>query len=129
MAIIFFDSWCALCHWAVKFTSKRDTLGQFVYAPLTGETAKEKLGAWLKTHPDVDSIVLLDEKGEICWYSKAVFTILWKLGFPWSLVGILHVLPKALLVPFDLVYRLVAKHRSRSCDITGIPPKDGQFLP
>lgn len=129
MAIIFFDSWCAMCHWAVRFTSKRDRSDQFAFAPLTGKTAEEKIADWLATHKDVDSIVLLEENGAISWYSKAVFTILWRLGFPWNIVGVLHFLPRFLLVPCDLVYRFIAKQRSRSCDISNLPPKNTQFLP
>lgn len=129
MAIMFYDSWCALCHWAVKFTFKRDTHKQFLYAPLDGETAKVKLASWLKAHPDIDSIVILDEEGEITWYSRAVFTILWRLGFPWKIVGVLRFLPDSFLKPFDMIYRQIAKQRSRSCDIAAKAPKTLHFLP
>jgi len=127
--IIFFDADCAMCHWAVRFTHKRDKKNTFLYAPLKGETAQKYLQEWFLQHPDVDSIVLLNKDVTTCYYSKAVFSILWQLGFPWSILGVLHFLPKWLLFPADSVYRLVAKHRSKSCAIRNHTPKSDEFLP
>lgn len=127
--VVFFDSWCAMCHWTVRFISKRDKDKQFRFAPLDGETAQQVLSEWFKEHPGVDSIVVLDRDESLTWYSKAFFTICWHLGLPWSMIGVLHFLPNWLLYPCDLVYKLVAKRRSRSCDITGIRPDDTLFLP
>jgi predicted DCC family thiol-disulfide oxidoreductase YuxK len=118
-----------MCHWAVRFTYKRDPQKLFFYAPLDGQTAKEKIGQWTKDHPDVDSIVLIDEEGKVSWYSKAVFNILWKMGFPWKIFGLLSFLPAKLCIPFDWIYRLVAKSRSQSCDIATHVPQNEQFLP
>jgi predicted DCC family thiol-disulfide oxidoreductase YuxK len=128
-AYVFFDSWCAMCHWAVRFTFKRDKQKQFVYAPLDGTTAKDKIADWVASHPNIDSIVLVEENGTISWYSKAVFRILWRLGFPWSIVGVLCFLPDWMLIPFDWLYREVAKRRSQSCDIATHVPQNEQFLP
>ena len=128
-SIIFFDADCAMCHWAVRFTHKHDRKKQFLYAPLQGQTSQEHLQEWLKAHPHVDSIVLLQEDASICYYSKAVFTILWRLGFAWSILGVLHFLQQWLLFPADFVYKLVAKHRTKACEIRGHTPKNEEFLP
>lgn len=113
MNIIFFDGCCAMCHWAIKWVASRDTKNSFYFAPLQGVTAAEKL----KGLSLPDSIVYLEDDA-IYVFSKACFKIAWKLGGPWALVGWLGFLPNWMLFPANLVYRLVAKTRSTSCDIT-----------
>lgn len=112
MKIIFFDNDCGLCLWCVRFVLKHDKKRQFYFAPLTGTTASQKLPPL-----NVDSLVLLEEGKVPLYYSKAVFTILWELGFPWNSIGLLSFLPRPFLFPFDLGYRLVAKLRRRLCSL------------
>jgi predicted DCC family thiol-disulfide oxidoreductase YuxK len=113
MNIIFFDGYCAMCHWAVKWVAKRDKNNSFYFAPLQGSTAAEKLqGIELP-----DSLVYFED-GNIYFFSKACFRIAWTLGGPWALIGWLSFLPDWMLYPTNLIYRLIAKTRSTSCDIT-----------
>ena len=113
MNIIFFDGWCAMCHWAVKWVARRDTKRQFFFAPLQGTTAAGKLQGL--TLPD--SLVYAEDD-KVYFFSKACFKIAWRLGGVWALIGWLSFLPDWMLIPTDAVYRLVAKTRSQSCDIT-----------
>lgn len=121
MDIIFYDGSCAMCHWAVKWVAKRDKKGHFYFAPLDGSTAKKKLQGI--TLPD--SLVLL-EGDKVLFRSKACFRIAWRLGGIWSLIGWLSFLPDWALIPADAIYRLVAKTRAQSCDLT---IKGDRFLP
>ncbi len=121
MNIVFFDGYCAMCHWAVKWIAKQDTRGQFYFAPLQGITAKNELKGI--TLPD--SLVFF-ENGKVYFYSKACFKIAWLLGGMWKIIGWLGFLPSWALYPTDLIYRLVAKSRSNSCDIT---ISGAKFLP
>lgn len=122
MKIVFFDGWCAMCHWAVKWVAKRDTKKEIFFAPLQGTTAREKL----KDVELPDSIVYMEDD-KIYFFSKACFRIAWTLGGIWALIGWLSFLPDWMLYPADVIYRLIAKSRSQSCDITGA--SGSQFLP
>ncbi len=114
MNIIFFDGYCAMCHWAVKWIARADKKAQFYFAPLQGTTAKEKLNGPM---PLPDSIAYYED-GRVFFYSKACFKIAWQLGGFWALIGWMSFLPDWALYPTDLIYKAIAKSRSTSCDIT-----------
>jgi predicted DCC family thiol-disulfide oxidoreductase YuxK len=59
--------------------------------------------------------------------SRAVFEIAWQLGGIWSVIGLLSFLPNWAIWPFDAIYRLVARHRDRSCDL-GLIRQNNQYL-
>ena len=110
-----------MCHWAVQWVAKRDKQGKFYFAPLKGITAQEMLR-------DVelpDSICYFEDE-KLYFYSKACFRIAWQLGGLWKVVGFLSFLPDWALYPANLVYREIAKRRSKSCDIS---VSGAKFLP
>lgn len=114
--ILFYDGHCNLCHFAVRFVSKRDRKRLFYFAPLQGETAAARLSQEIM---NVDTVVLLD-KDEVYIKSKAVFRVLKLLGFPWSLWCVLGILPT---VVTDCFYNGIASIRYRlwgrreTCDL------------
>jgi len=110
--LIFYDQPCPLCNRAVRFVLRADTKEEFGFAPLDGETAtKELQGLYLK-HPDLDTLVLLqdygEEKEQTLIEGKAVLRIFWLLRGKYTLIGWLSFLPSPL---FDWMYRIVARHR------------------
>lgn len=129
MKIVFYDGDCNLCHWAVKFILKRDKKNLFLFAPLKGETAKDKLEDIFPEDFQTASIVLLDED-QYFRKGKAMLRICYYLGGFWKGLSYLSVLPSFLLDP---LYWLVAKNRYRlfgkaSCEV----PKESdikRFLP
>lgn len=121
MNIIFYDGTCAMCHWAVKWVARHDKEKLFYFAPLEGTTAHEKLAN--ETLPD--SLVFL-EGDKILFRSGACLRIAWLLGGFWKLIGWLSFLPEWALIPTDAIYRLIAKSRAQSCDLT---IKGDRFLP
>ena len=135
--IVFFDDSCGLCQRSVIFFLKRDKKKQFFFAPLSGKTAEIELKEWLKDHSQVDSIVLVEKRDDgskkTFYYSKAILSLLWHLGGIWSVLGLLSFLPDVLLLPADLVYRQVAKHRRDLCllptEIDLQKQHESQFLP
>jgi predicted DCC family thiol-disulfide oxidoreductase YuxK len=114
--ILFFDGSCSLCYQALLFIFKRDKTEQFYYAPLDGVTAIKELGAWRQMHPHVDSIVLI-EKGQVLFYTKALLRIFWHLEGFWRVLGVFSFLPSWMLYPLDLLYRMVAYFRKRNCSL------------
>lgn len=104
--ILFYDGHCNLCHYAVRFVSKRDKKKRFFFAPLQGGTAAARLSQEIL---NVDTVVLL-EGGKVFIKSKAAFRVLRLLGFPWNLLSAFNVFPKKLT---DWVYDAIARRRNR----------------
>ena len=104
--ILFYDGHCNLCHFAVRFVSKRDRKREFYFAPLQGETAAKRLTEEVL---NADTVVLLD-KDEVYIKSRAVFRVLKLLGFPWKMLCVLNIFPLKLK---DVWYDAIARRRTR----------------
>ena len=115
--VVFFDSDCGLCDHMVSFILKKDKKKQIYFSPLTGQLVKTELSEWIKNHSLVDSIVLVEKRPnkKIYYYSEACFRIAWHLGGFFAIPGLLSFLPRFLLYPFDVVYKIVAKRRKGFC--------------
>lgn len=132
--LVFYDGHCGLCDRSVQFLLRVDHRSQFIFAPLGGETAQQMLSTTLANSKDAESVVLIENYRSnsplIRMRAKAVFRILWILGFPWSLVGWLCYLPS---IFFDWIYRWIAKHRdaffARSACVIPLPEQKSRFLP
>jgi len=110
MHLLFYDGECGLCDLTVDWVYRRDRTGQFLFAPLQGGTAKR----WLGAHHSPDSLVLIEDFEGLCptlyREGKGALRIAWLLGFPWSFIGALHVLPAWCT---RWLYRGIARHRHR----------------
>jgi predicted DCC family thiol-disulfide oxidoreductase YuxK len=120
--ILFYDGECYLCNGFVNWLIKRDKRKVFLFAPLqqsTGIELRHKLGM----AEDINSVVLLSE-GKYFLKSSVSFKIASRLGFPYSLLRVFSVLPKALR---DRVYDWVAANRYKwygKADTCIIPSED-----
>lgn len=131
--LVFYDGSCGLCHHAVRFLVARDADGhRFVYAPLGGETFRERLeGEATRDLPD--SIVLLAADGSVLIRSQAALRLLGRLGGGWRvLAAALRLIPTGLAdFAYDLIarirYRLFARPRE-SCPVLPAPLRT-RFLP
>ncbi len=102
--LIFFDATCGLCQNAVMWILHHDKKKQFLFAPLSGKTAKKQLHASF----DKSTVVLMESPQGKKWLrGKAAFRTLWLLGGKWKWIGWLYVMPF-----IDLLYRLIASYRS-----------------
>lgn len=129
--ILFFDGVCGLCNRFVDLMLKADSRGQFLYAPLQGETARRMLGPRDQAQAgDPHSFVFL-EKDKRYEQSSAVLLALRRLGGAWRLTGLLFVFPRPIR---DFVYRIVARNRYRwfgrrdECRLP-TPEERDRFLP
>lgn len=105
--VVLFDGVCNLCNGVVAWILERDKKGEFRFASLQSEAAREVVGDQYDALPD--SIVLVDEDG-VHARSEAVLRIGKRLGFPYSVVGLGRALPGFLR---DWAYRFVARNRYR----------------
>ncbi|NGX61559.1 MAG: hypothetical protein K940chlam9_01046 [Chlamydiae bacterium] len=110
--LLFYDGDCPLCNRAVRFVLGADTQNHFAFAPLHGETAQKELADLHTQHPDLDTLVLLQNYGseneETLLEAKGALRICWLLGGWYAPLGLLSFLPGLL---FDWGYRLIAKNR------------------
>lgn len=128
-AVVFFDGVCGLCNVSVDFILARDTHQRFRFAPLQGDTARQKLPS--ADRERLDTLVLLTEQGTYR-RSAAVVRILWRLPGAWPVLGaLLWVIPGPLR---DMGYRIVSANRLRwfgkkeSCRLP-TPEERERFLP
>lgn len=105
--IIFFDGVCNLCNAFIDFLIKRDRDQIFAFAPLQGETARQKLPE--EKNAQLASVVLWNQ-GELLEKSDAALMILQQLGGLWWLMRVFWIVPSFLR---DLVYDFVAGNRYR----------------
>jgi len=104
-AILFYDGTCAFCDAIVRFVLIRDKNDLLNFAPLQGETIKEKNIDIL----DLDSIILSTQNGETLYKSDASIALLERLGGIWFIMAkIIKLIPKILR---DMMYDFIAKIR------------------
>ena len=125
-AILFYDGVCRLCHRLIRFLLAEDVTGQIRFAPLQGETAKNRL----LTDEVSDSVVFwLD--GKLFFASEAAIRLSTCLGGFWFGSWIFWLIPRPVR---DGIYHWVARRRYRffgqfdQCRLPDTDEKD-RFLP
>ncbi|MEY3983085.1 MAG: hypothetical protein RL160_642 [Bacteroidota bacterium] len=128
--IVFFDGYCHLCSGVVRWLLARDKKQRFLFAPLQGSTASEKLGLLPAQQVAPDSLLVLDQ-GQLWKESDAVLHIVRNLPGLWPILIILRVIPAPLR---NWVYRFIASRRYRwfgkhqTCMLPE-PGHENRFLP
>jgi predicted DCC family thiol-disulfide oxidoreductase YuxK len=127
--IVYYDGLCALCDRFVMFVAARDHRRRFRFAPLQGETARDRMAGRLAV--EAMKTVVLEQDGGLHIRSDAALAILTGLGGPWKLAAVLRILPVPLR---DAVYDVIARRRSqwfgrrKACRIPA-PEERDRFLP
>ena len=107
--LIVFDGVCVLCSASARFVLRHDREGQFRLA-----AAQSPVGQALYRHfglsPTRYDTFLLVEEGRAWFKSDAALRVVRRFRKPWSLAGLLHVVPGALR---DGAYDVVAQNRYR----------------
>ena len=129
--IVFYDGVCGLCDRTVQFVLKRDQARRIFFAPLQGETAKQRPDL----PADLRSIVFITNFGtaqeRVYFRSDAVLRILDLLSGIWRVVSWLRIIPRSLR---DAIYDAVARRRYRwfgkfdNCRVP-TPETRARFLP
>jgi len=103
--IVYFDGQCNLCDGFVRFLLKRDRHARYRFAPLQGETARQRLDGRFTDNPQT---VVLEEPRRFRLRSDAALAILAGLGGIWRLAALLRIVPRRLR---DALYEYVARKR------------------
>ena len=110
VALLLYDGTCGFCASSVLWVLRRDRQGTLRFAPLQGETARPILAA----HPklaSVDSVVWVNEDGEVRVRSDAAIAVGWYLGGIWATLATVAVgIPRPVR---DWGYDLIARHRHK----------------
>lgn len=107
--IIVFDGTCVFCSAWARFVLRHDREGRFRLL-----TAQSPLGTALYRHYGLDAqnyetnLVIAD--GRLAVKSEAALVVLDRLGMPWSLAGVVRIIPRGLR---DRAYSLIARNRYR----------------
>jgi predicted DCC family thiol-disulfide oxidoreductase YuxK len=107
--VIVFDGECIFCSGWVKFALKHDRTGRYRFL-----TAQSPLGEALYRHygldaRDYETNIFIDG-GRAYFKSEGSIRMIAGLGFPWSLVSLLRILPRPLA---DRLYEFIARNRLR----------------
>jgi predicted DCC family thiol-disulfide oxidoreductase YuxK len=106
--VIFFDDVCVMCNGFVNLILRVDRQQQFLFAPLSGETASRLLPP-LPDDPSKWSMVYVDESG-IHDQSDASLEVYRRLGGLWWLLSLARFVSRVIRNP---VYRVIARNRYR----------------
>ena len=104
--IVFFDGVCNFCNASIQWIIKKERLPLFLFAPLQGKAAKEKLDSEVQSNPP-DSVILY-ENGIIYSKSTAALRIARYLKWPWRWLVIFYLVPAFIR---DVFYNIIAKNR------------------
>ncbi len=105
--IVFFDGVCNLCNGTVNFIVRHDKKDLFRFASLQSETARKLLGDKYPRSGEFETVYFLEE-GVLHEQSVAVLHVMKKLGFPFSLLYFMIVIPAFIRNNF---YGLISRNR------------------
>jgi predicted DCC family thiol-disulfide oxidoreductase YuxK len=109
--LVLYDGACGLCSRLVRFVIRRDRAGRFVFASLQGAAGRATLARLGRPEPALDTMCVVSSHRTapvLLERSRAALFLAARLPGPWSWLGALGMLPRALL---DGAYDLVARHR------------------
>jgi predicted DCC family thiol-disulfide oxidoreductase YuxK len=127
--VIVFDGHCVLCSSWARFILKHDTAKRFRLLPAQSRTGRALYVHYGLDPEDYETNILLADG--VAWLkSESVIRTALALGFPWSLVAVLLVLPFGWR---ERLYGLLARNRLRlfgrsdSCMLP-VPGQEDRFL-
>jgi predicted DCC family thiol-disulfide oxidoreductase YuxK len=112
--LILYDGVCGLCNRLNQFVLPRDPGGLFDFASLQSETGRSIVKRFGRNPDDLDTFYVVTNyrTGSPALLAKAYagLFVMKMIGPPWSWLGVLRLLPRALL---DWGYDLTARYRYR----------------
>lgn len=107
--VLLFDGECAFCNGCVLWLLRHERRARYRFAPLQSAAAAPLLAAHGIAPGDLGSLAVIDG-GRLYRKSAAVLHLLRETRWPWRLLGIFALVPRALR---DVAYDYVGAHRYR----------------
>ena len=107
--VLLFDGHCHLCSGAVQFILKHESSPALIFASLQSAYALRLLSG-STVHDTLGNSLVLIENGRFFERSDAAIRICRYLRYPWKLLTILKIIPRAIR---NLVYDFIARKRYR----------------
>ena len=108
-SILFYDSECPFCVWAVVLILRYDQKGTILFSPISSTLAKTSFGSDYQSIIDRDTVVFW-HNAQIHLESDAILKAMRLLPHTRLVAPLLRVIPKFLR---DYVYRIVADNRKK----------------
>jgi len=112
--LLLYDGVCGFCSRIVRFVLAHDVRGAFRFAPLQSAAGQAIVGRWGGNPRELTTFYVIAEyRGShprVFTRADAALFVAARLGWPWTLVLVMHVVPRAAR---DRLYDLVARHRYR----------------
>lgn len=105
--VIVFDGVCNFCNIFVTFVLDRSSHDLFKFGMLQSPQAQKILQHFQLPTDEYETFLLI-EQGKLFTKSTAALKILRHLGMPWSLFGVMMIIPRQIR---DVFYDFVARHR------------------
>ena len=102
-----FDGDCVLCSANARFILRHDRRGHFRLATMQSGAGAALMARFAIDPLDPETFILVDGES-VRRDSDAALAIAEGLGWPWTMLGALRIVPRALR---DALYRLVARNR------------------
>jgi predicted DCC family thiol-disulfide oxidoreductase YuxK len=100
--ILYYDAHCLMCSKAMQFIRKIDTKNHIWLLPIAQLPADTALAE--------DTVVFIDDRQHVYYFSAAVIQCLYATGGVFRLVYVAYIIPKFMR---DALYRFVARNRKR----------------
>ncbi len=104
--VVLFDGVCNLCNYFVNFIIDRDTTGKIKFASLQSSIGQQLIKSEVPENY-LGSVVFV-WKGKIYFKSRAALEVFYQLGFPYSMLFGLVIVPTFIS---NWVYDFIAKRR------------------
>lgn len=108
--IVFFDESCSLCSRSIRFLAHADHRDHLRFAPLQGETAKQRGLSRYSSLTEGTMVVWRESDGATFLRSDSLLELFRALGGFWRSLLLLNILPYAYR---ESTYRLIARNRIR----------------
>ena len=112
--LVLYDGVCGLCSRVVQFLLEHDRRAVFSFAQLQGPAGRLMVARWGGDPDELTSFYVCADYGtpaaRVFTRSDAALFVTRQLGWPWKVLAVASVVPKALR---DALYHLVARIRYR----------------
>jgi len=103
---IYYDAYCHLCNWYVRFLLRHDKKDVFIFR--SNQHLLTRNEGFIKAL-DIEKAVVVEYNSQYLTASEAVIQVFALLSYPWRLLSLFRFLPKGIR---DWVYFLISKNRA-----------------